>query len=103
VLRARAGTGDGSWVQVRDPRTGQVLVNRVLRPGEVWGAPLRDGLMLDTGRADALEILVDGQSQPTLDGLIGVRRNVALDVERVRQRLVPAQASASPAPAARPQ
>jgi cytoskeleton protein RodZ len=87
-------------VQVRDVRAGQVLVNRVLRAGEVWAAPVRDGLQLDTGKADQLEILLDGQPQPTLDGLVGVRRNVALDPDRVRQRLAPATAAAAPAPAA---
>lgn len=97
VLRARTTNPEGAWIQVRDPRSGQVLVNRVLRPGEAWPAPVRDGLMLDTGKADALEVLLDGQGQPLLDGLVGVRRNVALDVDKVRQRLVPATASAQPA------
>jgi cytoskeleton protein RodZ len=73
-----------------------VLVNRVLRPNEVWAAPLREDLLLDTGKADGLEILVDGQPQPTLEGLVGVRRNIALDPERLRQRLVPATAAATP-------
>jgi cytoskeleton protein RodZ len=85
VLRARATSPEGAWVQVRDPRNGQSLVNRVLRPGEAWPAPLRDGLLLDTGKADGLEILVDGQPSPVLNGLVGVRRNVALDPERLRQ------------------
>lgn len=104
VLRPRVGNPDGAWVQVRDPRSGQVLVNRVLRPGEAWPVPLRDGLLLDTGKADGLEILLDGQPQPTLEGLVGVRRNITLDPDRVRQRIVPAQAAApasSPAAPAR--
>ena len=96
VLRARAASADGAWIQVRDPRGGGVLVNRVLRPGEAWPAPLRDGLLLDTGKADGLEILVDGQPQPTLDGLVGVRRNIALEPDRLRQRLAPATAAAGP-------
>jgi cytoskeleton protein RodZ len=96
VLRARAGSGEGAWIQVRDPRTGQSLVNRVLRPGETWSAPLRDGLVLDTGKAESLEILLDGQPQPTLDGVVGVRRAIALDPDRVRQRLVPPAAAAAP-------
>lgn len=96
VLRARAGSGEGAWIQVRDPRTGQSLVNRVLRPGETWSAPVRDGLVLDTGKAEALEILLDGQPQPTLEGVVGVRRAIALDPERLRQRLVPPAATASP-------
>jgi cytoskeleton protein RodZ len=95
VLRARASSADGAWVHVRDPRSGQVLVNRVLRPGEAWPVPARDGLLLDTGKADGLEVLVDGQPQPTLDGLVGVRRNIPMEPERLRQRLAPATASAA--------
>jgi cytoskeleton protein RodZ len=101
VLRARAGGGDGAWVQVRDPRSGTALLNRVLRPGEAWPAPVRDGLLLDTGKAEGLEILLDGQPQPTLEGLVGVRRNIALEPERLRQRLAPAGAAATPAAAGR--
>ncbi|MGG5820207.1 helix-turn-helix domain-containing protein [Falsiroseomonas sp. HW251] len=98
VLRARTNNPEGAWVQVREARSGQVLVNRVLRPGEAWPAPVRDGLLLDTGKADGLEVLLDGQNQPLLEGLVGVRRNVPLEVDKVRQRLVPATASAQPAP-----
>lgn len=101
VLRARAASADGAWIQVRDPRSGQVLVNRVLKPGEAWPAPVRDGLLLDTGKADGLEILLDGQPQPTLDGLVGVRRNIALEPDRLRGRLAPAATAAASPPAAR--
>jgi cytoskeleton protein RodZ len=97
VLRARATSQDGAWVQVRDSRSGQVLVNRVLRPNETWPAPSRDGLLLDTGKADGLEILLDNQPQPTLEGMVGVRRNIPLDPDRVRQRLAPASAAAASA------
>jgi cytoskeleton protein RodZ len=93
VLRARPGSGDGAWVQVRDPRNGQVVLNRVLRPGEAWPVPVRPGLLLDTGKANELDILLDGQPQPTLEGLVGVRRGIALEPDRLRQRLVPATAS----------
>jgi cytoskeleton protein RodZ len=98
ILRARATSPDGAWVQVRDARGGQTLVNRVLRPGETWPVPLRDGLLLDTGKADGLEILLDGQPQPTLDGLVGVRRNIALEPDRVRQRIAPITSAATPTP-----
>ncbi|MBX9593313.1 MAG: hypothetical protein K2X46_03040, partial [Roseomonas sp.] len=71
----------------------------VLRAGEHWPVPPRDGLLLDTGRADALEIVVENTLSPALDGIIGVRRNVVLDPDRLRQRLVPATASNTPPPA----
>ncbi|NGM23529.1 helix-turn-helix domain-containing protein [Roseomonas stagni] len=96
ALRARPNSGDGVWLQVRDPRNGQVLLNRVLRPGEHWPVPVRDGLLLDTGKAEGLEIVVENSASPALDGIIGVRRNIALDPDRLRQRLVPATASNAP-------
>ncbi|WP_372623747.1 helix-turn-helix domain-containing protein [Falsiroseomonas sp.] len=95
VLRARAGDPEGAWVQVRDPRSGRVLVNRVLRSGEIWAVPAREGLLLDTGRAQGLEILVDGQPQPVLEGLTGVRRNIALAPDGLAQPLVPPTAAAA--------
>jgi cytoskeleton protein RodZ len=98
VLRARAGGVDGAWVQVRDPRSGQVLLNRVLRPGETWPVPVRAGLLLDTGKANDLEILLDGQPQPTLEGVVGVRRNIVLEPDRLRQRLIPATATPGQSP-----
>jgi cytoskeleton protein RodZ len=85
ALRARTDGPDGAWVQVRDPRSGQVLVNRVLRPGELWAVPLRDNLLLDTGRAQGLEIVVDGALSEVLVGQVGVRRNIALAPDRLRQ------------------
>jgi cytoskeleton protein RodZ len=76
---------EGAWVQVRDPATRQVLLNRVLRPGESWPVPARDGLQLDTGKAENLEILLEGQAAPVLAGAVGVRRNLPLDPDRLRQ------------------
>ncbi|MGK7863837.1 helix-turn-helix domain-containing protein [Falsiroseomonas sp. E2-1-a4] len=86
ALRAKTDGPDGAWVQVRDQRSGQVLVNRVLRPGEFWAVPLRDNLLLDTGRAQGLEIVVDGALSEVLEDQVGVRRNIPLAPDRLRQR-----------------
>lgn len=73
-----------SWIQVRDPRSGQVLVNQTLRPGETWEVPSdRQGLVLDTGRAEGLTIEVDGRAVPALAGRTGVVRGVVLDPARL--------------------
>jgi len=94
TLRAMEGPGmsDGAWVQLRDPRSGQTVLNRVLRPGESYAVP-RDGLVLTTGRAQGLEVVVDGQATPALAGRTGVVRDVALVPEQLQQ--------ARPAPAGR--
>ncbi len=81
LLRARADT----WVQVRERGSGTVLFNRVLRPGETYRAPDRPGLLLTTGNAGGLEILVGGEALPSLGGPGVVRRDLPLDAEALRQ------------------
>ncbi len=93
VLRARAE----SWIQVRD-RQGQVLLNRVLRAGEVWPVPPRLALLMTTGNAGGTEILVDGAATPTLGADGAVRRDLALDADAIRDgKLAVAKPTAPPA------
>ena len=80
VLRAT----DESWVQIRDPRNGRTLLNRVLRPNETFAVPAGDGLVLTTGKAQALEVLVDGQPSGVMAGRSNVVRDVVLDPERLK-------------------
>jgi cytoskeleton protein RodZ len=95
VIRARGE----SWIQVRDTRENRVLLDRVLRSGDSWAVPNREGLVLTTGKAENLELVLDGEATPTtLTGATGVRRGVALDVDRLR---VAAEAPAA-APAGQP-
>ncbi|MDW8444283.1 MAG: DUF4115 domain-containing protein [Acetobacteraceae bacterium] len=81
LLRARADT----WVQVRERGSGTVLFNRVLRPGETYRAPDRPGLLLTTGNAGGLEILVGSDPLPSLGGSGVVRRDLPLEPEALRQ------------------
>lgn len=93
VLRFK---GD-AWTQVRDARSGQVLLNQVMRAGESFPVPNREGLLLTTGSAQNTEIVVDGQVSPALSAATGVRRNIALAPDQLRGQ--PAQAP-RPQPAA---
>jgi len=79
VVRARAD----SWIQVRDGVARRLLVTRLLRAGDSYRVPDRPGLTLLTGNAGALDILVDGAAVPAIGGEGTVRRNVALDAERL--------------------
>ncbi|RYI81313.1 MAG: DUF4115 domain-containing protein [Acetobacteraceae bacterium] len=79
-LRAKAET----WVQVRDTRAGSTLMNRVLKPGETYAVPAREGLLLSTGNAGGLDIVVDGQVAPGLGAAQAVRRDVPLEPDRLR-------------------
>ena len=94
VIRAKGE----SWVQVRDNPGNRVLVDRVLRAGESIEIPNRPGIVLTTGKAENLDILVDGQDVDPFGGP-GVRRNIALEPDRLRTP--PAQVT-TPAPAPRP-
>nr|WP_302474395.1 helix-turn-helix domain-containing protein [Roseococcus sp. MDT2-1-1] len=80
VLRFK---GD-AWTQVRDARSGQVLLNQVMRAGESFPVPNREGLLLTTGSAQNTEIVVDGQVSPALSAATGVRRNIALAPDQLR-------------------
>jgi cytoskeleton protein RodZ len=66
-----------SWVQVRDVDQG-IVFSRVLKAGETYRVP-RTGLVLRTGNAGALEVLVDGKPAPSLGALGTLRRNVTLE------------------------
>jgi len=94
VIRVRGE----SWVQIRDNPGNRVLMDRVLRAGEIIEIPNRPGIVLTTGKAESLDILVDGQGVDPFGGP-GVRRNIVLEPDRLRPP--PAQAN-TPAPAPRP-
>ncbi len=74
-----------SWIQVRDDQVDRLLMTRLLRAGDVYRVPDRPGLKLLTGNAGALEILVDGETVPSIGPLGRVRRDVALDAARLRE------------------
>lgn len=79
LLKAKAE----SWIQVRDSE-GQVLFNRLMRSGDAYRVPNRGVLWLNTGNAGGLEVLVDGQTVAGIGGNGVVRRNVPLDIERLK-------------------
>ncbi len=68
-----------SWVEIRDTKTDELLLTRVLFKGDSYRVPDRPGLTLLTGNAGGLRIDVDGQDVPALGPLGAVRRNVTLD------------------------
>lgn len=96
VIRAK---GD-AWVQVRDPRANQNIIARVMRAGESWTAPAdRTGLLLSTGAAHNIDVLVDGQVSQVFAAMAGVRRDVPFSVAEMRNRPAPPAAAPATAPA----
>jgi len=73
-----------SWIQVRDEIADRLLFTRLLREGQEYQVPNRDGLRLMTGNAGALELLVDGEVAPAIGAVGEVRRNVELDVVKLQ-------------------
>lgn len=74
---------DNSWVQITDPANGEILFTGLMRPGVTFDVPARSGLLLDTGNAGAIDILVNGNTVPKLGGEGTVRKGVALDSARL--------------------
>ena len=75
TVRAKAA----SWIQVRDDEQNKMLLTRLLRAGDTYQVPDKNGLMLLTSNAGALEILVDGKAVPSIGDVGAVRRSVSLD------------------------
>ncbi|WP_439579400.1 RodZ domain-containing protein [Elioraea sp.] len=84
VLRALGET----WVQVRERDSGAVLFDRVLRAGDRYPVPGRPGLLLTTGNAAGLEVMVEGEVLPSLGGEGVVRRDMPLDPAALRRAVV---------------
>lgn len=79
-----------SWVQVRDA-TNTPLLTRVLRPGDSYRVPNQAGLTMMTGNAGVLDVFIDGAAAPSLGSVGQVRRNIALDADRLRAGATGAQ------------
>lgn len=85
VIELRAKSD--SWIQVRDGN--ELLLTRLLREGEVYQVPDRDGLTLMTGNAGGLEVFVGGERMPPLGDVGVVKRGVPLSPERLRSGTAP--------------
>ena len=68
------------WIQVRSGDDQAIVFSRVLKAGETYHVP-RDGLLMRTGNAGALAVVVDGKPAPSLGGIGTLRRNIELNSE----------------------
>lgn len=84
-----------SWVQVR-ATTGELLLTRVLRPGDRYLVPDRPDLLMMTGNIGALRVVVDGETLPPLGPMGVIGRNIPLDAERLRTGQVSVREDVSP-------
>ena len=79
VLRAKLE----SWVQVTNAKS-EAIFSRVLRAGETYVVPNEPGLMLTTGNAGGIEIVLDGKKLKSLGSVGLVRRDVPLDPAKLK-------------------
>lgn len=70
------------WVQILT-EDGFPLLTRILQPGDRYLVPNRDGLVLMTGNAGAIEIFVDGQPLPPIGDIGVVLDHISLIPERL--------------------
>jgi len=73
-----------SWLEI-NRKNGAPLISRMFSPGETFVVPRERGILLSTGNAGGIEILLDGELLAPL-GLSGsVRRNVLLELGNLDQ------------------
>ena len=80
LIRSRSA----AWVEITEPG-GNVLLTRLLRPGDSFQVPDRPGITLVTGNAGGLEFVVDGTTAPAIGDIGDVRRDVLLEPEALLQ------------------
>lgn len=74
-----------TWIQVEGPGN-EILLTRVLLPGDIYRVPNRDDVTLDTGNAGGLEVRVDGNLIASLGAPGIVIRNVSLAPDQLLSR-----------------
>ncbi len=71
-----------TWIQVTGENN-ELLLTRILRPGDVYHVPDRPDLVMMTGNAGGLTITVGEVRAPSLGPVGAVRRGISLDPERL--------------------
>jgi cytoskeleton protein RodZ len=89
ILRAR----DNAWVHVSSTNNDYLWV-KTLQPGDAFVVPDRPDLVLWTGNAGGIEVIVDGAPLPPLGPDAGVVRDVSLQPRALLRRLLPVPAAA---------
>ena len=88
------------WIRVRDPRTGRVVVEGIMKQGNEVTLPDDPGLVLDAGRPNQLEYVIGGKSAGLAGASAAVRHNISLDPARLVRNTAAAATQEMPAPEA---
>ncbi len=88
---------DTSWVEIKDDK-GAAILRQVLKPGDRYLVPDQKGLVISTGNAGGIKVLVDGKAVTPLGRPAQVKRNVPLDPEALLAAPPLAPEAENPAP-----
>ena len=84
---------DASWIEIKNA-SGSAILRQVLKPGDIYLVPNEPGLIMSTGNAGGIKVVVDGKTAAPLGELAQVKRNIPLDADAL------AAAPMSPVPQA---
>lgn len=79
-------TGE-TWVQVKE-RGGATLISKIMKAGDIFPVPTRPNLVLTTGNAGRVEVLVDGAVAPAIGAAGSVRKDVPLEADQLKAGVV---------------
>jgi len=74
-----------AWVLVAD-ENGNTIFDQILKPGDIYAVPDKEGLFLTTGNGGGIVISLDGADLPRLAKDSRLVRNVPLDPEQLKNR-----------------
>ncbi len=73
-----------SWVMIYDSH-GDTVFDRVLKPGETYAVPEKDGLQMTTGNPAGITLTLDGTDLPKLSARTsGIMRDIPLDTGHLK-------------------
>lgn len=85
VIRAE----QSSWVLISDGK-GHTIFDRVLKPGEIYKVPDKEGLLLTTGNGNGIVVSLDGVELPKFAaGSSRVMRDIPLDAAHLKTMVPP--------------
>lgn len=76
-----------SWIQVSNAKQ-DILIKKVLKPGEKYFVPDEAGVTLVTSNAGGLEVYVDGAVVQSLGKPGGIVRGIALDPQELKKKKI---------------
>ena len=73
---------EASWIEIKNAQ-GAAILRQVLKPGDIYMVPPEQGLVMSTGNAGGIVVKLDGNALPSLGASGEIRRNLALDPDKL--------------------